>query len=165
MTAVTMPSAVASLPPTARTAPRRPARARRHDAPRRQQSRVRTSIREPIAKTRLEATLAPSAEARTAGFDQEIGIATVRVTRTEQHRRAERRRLQHRVQAGGVESATDVRHRRKRVEIAEDANAVHDDDVRRSRICRPEARHTQPFAGGPPLDGREMIARWARAAR
>jgi hemoglobin len=64
--------------------------------------------------------------------EEQPRVAARRVPRTKEHRRAERGRLQYRVQSSGVKGAPDKGDVRERVQVAEHADPIHEHDVGRA---------------------------------
>ena len=120
---------------------------------------------EPRAEPRLERRF--RGLRRTAATrDEQLGVAAVRVARPEQHRHAERRRLEHRVQPRGVKSPADVRDVRQRIQIAEHADAIDDHDVRVRCVASAEpGERATPLSAAHRSIGARCDSRSARAAR
>jgi len=65
---------------------------------------------------------------RGAPLDEESRVAAHLPMRADGDRHPEHRRLEHRVESRAMKPATHERRVRQRVEIRQDADAVHDDD-------------------------------------
>ena len=137
------PTPPISPPPRVRSAPARAriSRRARHRGTLQQLNQPRCKF---ICRTRTESAVAVAQQHR---------IAAGRVARTEQHRRPERRRLDHRMQSRRVKSAADVGDIRERVQIAEHADAIDDHDIRGRRGRAREHRATKPGVRCPARDG------------
>ena len=81
--------------------------------------------------------------------DQQFGVPAVAESWPEHHRRAERRRLEHRVQASRMETTADEGGIGNRVEITEHTNAIDEHYVGRGVVRRVEARAAEPVLGRP----------------
>src|SRR5690349_17616219 len=95
---------------------------------------------------------------RAAASDEQAGITTHRVPRTEGHGRAEGGRLENRMKPGVVKAAANKGDIRQRVEVTQHANAIDENNVALSGR-RAESVELQPLVRRPPLDRLEMSGR------
>jgi len=79
---------------------------------------------------------------------EQRGVARLVVLRSDDHRNAEHRGLDQRVQAGPVESAPDVGDPSERVQLRQHARPVHEHHIGAVRV-----RRVQPGDGHPRLRG------------
>jgi len=92
-------------------------------------------------------------------IQEKRGIAAGVMTGAEQYGRTEGGGFEDGVKAGRMESTADERHVGERIEIAQHADAVDDDDVGIGCIRFTQSRSAETFRGCPACDGGEMRRR------